>query len=242
MRARSRNAIRRCDGVRRLAPATAVGVGGRRSCRCGSAGQRGNRTHWAASRRHVLPGARNSASSRLAYTGGGACGPMVALEPKPMRTGRLLTADAPVAPRWCTRLGPTPCRCTGGVQPRRQAAGQRRRRRHGAALEPGLRPPRRHAAWATARAARSRAAGTDVLAGRGADHVMLVGLPHCGAPLTGNGRPGKQPAWRRGGQEPRSRQDMSGSALLPSLPGPLMRRRCCFRQCPRGALAAAGGV
>ena len=34
----------------------------------------------------------------------------------------------------------------GGVQPRRQAAGQRRRRRHGAAVEPGHRPPRRRAA------------------------------------------------------------------------------------------------
>ena len=33
----------------------------------------------------------------------------------------------------------------GGVQPRRQAAGQRRRRRHGAAVEPGHRPPRRRA-------------------------------------------------------------------------------------------------
>ena len=35
-------------------------------------------------------------------------------------------------------------RARGGVQPRRQAAGQRRRRRHGAAVEPGHRPPRRH--------------------------------------------------------------------------------------------------
>ena len=37
-------------------------------------------------------------------------------------------------------------RVRGGVQPRRQAAGQRRRRRHGAAVEPGHRPARRRAA------------------------------------------------------------------------------------------------
>ena len=36
-------------------------------------------------------------------------------------------------------------RVRGGVQPRRQAAGQRRRRRHGAAVEPGHRPARRRA-------------------------------------------------------------------------------------------------
>ena len=37
-------------------------------------------------------------------------------------------------------------RSRGGVQPRRQAAGHRRRRRHGAAVEPRHRPPRRRAA------------------------------------------------------------------------------------------------
>ena len=36
-------------------------------------------------------------------------------------------------------------RVRGGVQPQRQAAGQRRRRRHGAAVEPGYRPRRRRA-------------------------------------------------------------------------------------------------
>ena len=36
-------------------------------------------------------------------------------------------------------------RVRGSVQPGRQAAGQRRRRRHGAAVEPGHRPPRRRA-------------------------------------------------------------------------------------------------
>ena len=41
-------------------------------------------------------------------------------------------------------------RVRGGVQPRRQAAGQRRRRRHGAAVEPGHRPPRRRAHSQTA--------------------------------------------------------------------------------------------
>ena len=43
-------------------------------------------------------------------------------------------------------LQPTPApgrRDRGGVQPGRQAAGQRRRRRHGAAVEPGHRPARR---------------------------------------------------------------------------------------------------
>jgi len=111
MRARVRNAIRRCDGVRRLAPATAVGVGGRRSCRCGSAGQRGSRPHWAAPRRRFPTDARNSAGSRLAHTGRGVCGPVVAFAPKFMRTGCLLTADAPVVPAYPSWSSPLPvCR------------------------------------------------------------------------------------------------------------------------------------
>ena len=40
--------------------------------------------------------------------------------------------------------GPSRRRERGGVQPGRQAAGQRRRRRHGPAVEPGHRPARRH--------------------------------------------------------------------------------------------------
>jgi hypothetical protein len=122
MRARLRNAIRGCDGVRRLAPATAVGVGGRRSCRCGGACQRGSRPYWAAPRRPT--DARNSASSRLAHTGGGVCAPVVAFAPKPMRTGCLLTADAPVVPCPCTRRGPAPCRCAGDGAARWHRAGQ----------------------------------------------------------------------------------------------------------------------
>ena len=45
------------------------------------------------------------------------------------------------------RAGPAPAAAVdrGGVQPGRQAAGQRRRRRHRAAVEPGHRPARRHA-------------------------------------------------------------------------------------------------
>ena len=43
------------------------------------------------------------------------------------------------------RLRPCHWRVRGGVQPRRQAAGRRLRRRHRAAVEPGHRPPRRHA-------------------------------------------------------------------------------------------------
>ena len=50
-------------------------------------------------------------------------------------------------------------RVRGGVQPRRQAAGQRRRRRHGAVVEPGHRPARRRAP------ARHRRAGRRVRGG-----------------------------------------------------------------------------
>ena len=188
MRARLRRAIRRCDGVRRLAPATAVGVGGRRSCRCGGAGQRGSRPHWAAPHRGFLSSARNSVRSRLADTGGGVCAPVAGLASKPMRTDRLPTADAPVAPCRCTRRGPARCRCTvfagrgadlgwcewGGVQPGRQAARHRRQRRHGAVVGSAHRPSRRRAP-----------------PGHRSYHVMLVGLPHGGAPLTGNACPGK---------------------------------------------------
>ena len=46
--------------------------------------------------------------------------------------------------------------CRGGVQPGRQAAGQRRRRRHGAAVGPGHRPARRRAPPASAPAQRVR--------------------------------------------------------------------------------------
>ena len=128
MRARSRNVIRQYDGVWRLAPAPAVGVGGRRSCRCGPAGQRGSRPHWAAPSRHFLPGARNSASPRLAHISGGICAPE-ALAPQPMRAGRLPAADAPVAPCRCSVFagrGADLGWCgSGGVQPRRHAAGHR---------------------------------------------------------------------------------------------------------------------
>jgi hypothetical protein len=242
MRARLRRAIRGCDGVRRLAPAPAVGVGGRRGCRCGTAGQRGSRPHRAAPRRHFLTDARNSAISRLAHTSSGVCASVVALAPKPMRTGRQLTSDAPVAPCRCTRPGPAPCRCTGDGAARWHwaASGRPRRRWHGAAVEPGHWPPRRRAAWAIAGGARSRAAGP-VFAGRGADRVMRVSLPHCCAPLTGNTRPGRcRPDDGAASSRVRNR-DVPGSALLTSLPGPLMRRRSCFRQCPRGTLVAARG-
>ena len=47
----------------------------------------------------------------------------------------------------------------GGVQPGRHAAGQRRRRRHGAAVGPGHRPPRRRAAPGRPRPSRRRGRG-----------------------------------------------------------------------------------
>jgi len=76
-----RSAIRRCGRVRWLAPAPAVGVGGRRSCRGGGAGRRGGRPRRAAPAR-CFPAAGVAdgcpmAASRPAHTSGRACGPVV---------------------------------------------------------------------------------------------------------------------------------------------------------------------
>jgi hypothetical protein len=163
MRARLRRAFRGCDRVRRLASATAMGVGGRRCCRCGSAGQRGSRPHWAAPRRFLTDG--RSAGRRPAHTGGGVCAPGVVLTSKPVRAGRLPAAAPPdPAPcRW-TRPGPAPRRCTcGDAGLGHWPASGRARRRH-------LQVP--------ARDARSRATGAKVVAGRGAGCVMPVSASH----------------------------------------------------------------
>jgi hypothetical protein len=151
MRARSRSAIRGCAGVRRLAPATAVGLGGRRGCRCGIAGRGGSRPHWAAPRRFLADG--RSAGSRRGSTSGGARVPVVALTARPVRVGSLPAADPPrPAPTRWTGPGPFPSQRIG--------------------TDPGVghwAAPGRH--WCRhfqfpARGARSRAASTKVGAGR----------------------------------------------------------------------------
>jgi hypothetical protein len=148
-----------CDRVRRLAPAAAVGMGGRRAHRRVVAGRRGRRPHSAAPpHRFFRGGGRNSASSWRAHAGAGA-GDILAPGPGSVRTGRLPAAG---------RRSPDPGRCSGEggsrwswllrsalacrwhrpglarwwrvrgrVQPRRQAVGHRRRRRRRAAVEPG---------------------------------------------------------------------------------------------------------
>jgi len=131
MRARLRSAVRECDRVRRLAPATAVGAGGRRAGRCGSAGRRGGRPHQAAPRRRVLAGGRNCAGIGRGHAECGAGG-ILAPGPGRVRINRLPAAGA---------LGPAACRLSPqdagrGIKLRRVAPG-------GAVSRPlpGLRDP-----------------------------------------------------------------------------------------------------
>ena len=69
--------------------------------------------------------------------------PSASCWPAPAATARCgCGTRPPAAPSARPSTSPAPVRrVRGGVQPRRQAAGQRRRRRHGAAVEPGHRPP-----------------------------------------------------------------------------------------------------
>ena len=76
-----RSAIRRCGRVRWLAPAPAVGVGGRRRCRGGGAGRCGGRPCRAVPVRYFpaagVADGRPMAASRPAHTSGRVCGPVV---------------------------------------------------------------------------------------------------------------------------------------------------------------------
>ena len=158
MGARLRSDITGCGRVRWLAPAAAVGLGGRGACRRGVAGRGGRRPHQAAPPRRFPVGGRNSASSWRAHAGAGAGG-IFAPGPGSVPAGRLPAADgrgpdprrcsgeSESRPPWllCSALacqwhrpGLAPWRrVRGRVQPRRQAADHHRRRRHRAAVEPG---------------------------------------------------------------------------------------------------------
>ena len=117
----------------------------------------------------------------------------------------------------------------GGVQPRRQAAGQRRRRWHGAAVEPGHRPPRRRA---PPRHAAPVAPGAACAGWRSAPMASCwparTAMARCGCgtrpPATPSARPstppapvrrvrgGVQPRWQAAGQR---RRRWHGAAVEP---------------------------
>ena len=110
MRGEVAHAIRRCGRVRWLAPAPAVVVGGRRSCRGGGAGWGGGCPHRSTPDR-CFPAAgvadgRPMAASRPAHTSGRVRGPVV-FGRDHLRIDRLSAAD-PLGPatRWFPREGP----------------------------------------------------------------------------------------------------------------------------------------
>jgi hypothetical protein len=144
-----RSAIRGCDGVRRLASATTAGVGGHRGCRWGTAGRRGRCPHRAAPRRRFLADGPPQRARRRRGLRPSSSRPRAGADP----CRHACRGEPPC--RW-TCLGPAP-----GRWPCESAA-----RWHRAA-------PGRLGIGAGARAARSRMAGRNVVAGPGTSSVLL---------------------------------------------------------------------